>query len=391
MKIKKYQFYTAAFYLVSSMSLGGSLYFLKEKKEAENEISQLEWELDNTKDELEDLEEMEKINSIADLNQYLRGRLVFNINYAAELSDYLSPQLYIARPESALGEVEISESLYRKINYILSKQKIRSLYFHNLGDEIDISKLDVLAPPNRDMYDRNISQEITEVVIDNCKDNFSYETLENIYPLYIDIRKEEFSDQFFEWLKTTNLKEIDITIESNSTECLEFLADTKKEIDSICIIADADEKHLDFIPKLHAKKIIIGSRSLYQEHLNFDISLNESTEEIEFRFYNYDMPYGSPNQLEKIKISSLNPNLNVSISSISGGGLHHFNSITYITEETEFDFPENTTIYLSGIKYIKEGQELFGKIQYEKNKSLDSLCEQLLEESVQKRIEQNKQ
>ena len=57
---------------------------------------------------------------------------------------------------------------------------------------------------------------------------------------------------------------------------------------------------------------------------------------------------------------------------------------------SEFDFPENTTIHFSNIKYIKEGQELFGKIQYEKNKSLDSMCEQLLEEPLQKRIEQSK-
>lgn len=389
MKIKKYQFYTAAFYLVSSISLGGSLYFVKEKRESEKAIKQLEWELTNTKKQLEDLEEIENINSIEDLNKYFMGKLLFNIDYAAELSDYNSPQLYIIRPENALGEIQISESLYEKINYILSKQKIHSLYFLNLGDEIDLSKLDILAPTTRDICDRNISQEIIEVVIEDCQDNFPYKILENLNPLYIDIKQDALNDQLFAWLKADNLKDSHIIIESNSTECLEFLANTRKEIGSISIITDSDERSLELLPKLCSRKIQICSRSLYQEHLNFDISLNESTEEIEFIFYNYDMPCNKPNQLEKIKITSPNPSLYVKFSSISGRNFPHINSITYVTEETEFDFPKNTIIHFSGIKYMNRNKELFGRIEYAKDRTIDSMCESLLEESVQKRIERN--
>lgn len=389
MKIKKCQLYTAAFWLVGGVSLGGNLYFLKEKKEFDKKSLQLEQELTWTRNELENLKEIEEIRSIDDLNRYFMGKLVFYLDSAAELRNYINPQLSITRPENAFGSVEIPDALYQKINYILSKQEIRSIRLCNLDNEIDLTKLDILAPINKDMDYKNSSEELIEIVIERCHDNFNYGVLQNINPQYIEIHQDECYDSMKEWLETVNFKDIRMTIESDSTEFLAFLVDSKKEMDTIDIITDADEKNLDYIPELCARKVTICSRSIYQEHLDFDLSLNEHTEEVEFRFYNWDLPIDALNQLGKIKITYPNPNLNIMISSISGRPLHHMNSITYITEETDFDFPENSTIYLFGIKYRDKKQELNGKIQYERDKDVDSMCKQLLKNDKQKKIGTN--
>lgn len=386
MKINKFQFYTAIFGLVSGVSLVGNFHLLKKEEESSREIFQLEQELACTQNELEDLKEIEEINSINDLNRYFKGRITINVLWTSWCN---STQLYISRPEGAFGNIEIPEVLYQKINYIISKYEIKSVRFYNLGDEFDISKLDILAPMKPDIDLRNSGADIIELVVTDCKENFNYEALLNIKPKYIEISLDELNNPIKEWLENSHLENCEIKINSdNSYEYLKFLADTKKEIGKLNIVANADEESLSILPEIHAKKVMVDSRTYYQEKLDFDLVLNKDTESLELGFGNFDGIIKNKNKLGKIKVTSPNPNLNVAISS-NMGLLEHFHSITYVTENTSFDLPEKSTISFYNIRYSDENQILHGTIEYEKDMDLVSMLEPLLEAKVEKTIGTN--
>lgn len=388
-KMKKLQFYTTVFGLVGGISLTGNIYFLKKDRENDQRQSQLEYELKKNEYEMFKLKELEEINSVSDLSDYFSGKLNFYWDsYAWMQNTFLSPQLVIQRPENAYGNLEITDAMYEKINYILSKYHFKSLRFRNLGSEFDISKLDILKTefdPYGDPY-----LELEEVVTENCQKGFNYEILSVLWNADIKISHCEWSESLEKWLKQANLRNKSIEIYSDETaKYLNYLTEINQEIGTLIVISNANEEHLKLLSKIDAKKVVIDSRSYYQENLNFDLVLNENTEEIQLSFINYDGVVDDPNRLGNIKITSSNPNIKVSILS-KPDMLSHANSITYITEDTKLDLPENSIVSVSRINYMYQGERctLYGKIDYQKGEEIEEMIKPLVEETIQKKIGQ---
>lgn len=383
MRLNKYKIYTISLGFISGLSILGNAVLLKKDTESNKKIIEITKEANDLEKELEELEKIDQLESIDDLNEYFSGYLSFYYDNYAWMFGHCSPQLTIQKPEYVYKEINISEKLYRRIRMILSRYQINSLELINLKDEIDLQKLEI-TPYDNDSWNNQV--ELEELIIREIDKDFDYQQLGTMRIDHIEISVDECTESMKRWLEQINLENTEIIIDSNHFDSfLKFLIDTKKEIHTLQIISNSEEKGLDLISEINAKRVIIDSRSYYQEKLDFDLSLNENTEYIEFFFTNYDGEIGEGNHLGKIKVVSENPNLSINITS-NLGTLSHVNSITYVTDKTSFDFPDQSTIRFHNIKCLGNQEKLNGTITYDKSDDIEDIIKKVEKESYQKII-----
>lgn len=384
MRLNKYKIYTISLGFISGLSILGNAVLLKKDTESNKKIIEITKEANDLEKELEELEKIDQLESIDDLNEYFSGYLSFYYDNYAWMFGHCSPQLTIQKPEYVYKEINISEKLYRRIRMILSRYQINSLELINLKDEIDLQKLEI-TPYDNDSWNSQV--ELEELIIKEIDKDFDYQQLGTMRIDHIEISVDECTESMKRWLEQINLENTEIIINSNHFDSfLKFLIDTKKEIHTLQIISNSEENGLDLISEINAKRVIIDSRSYYQEKLDFDLSLNENTEYIEFFFTNYDGEIGEGNHLGKIKVVSENPNLSINITS-NLGTLSHVNSITYVTDKTSFDFPDQSTIRFHNIKCLGNQEKLNGTITYDKSDDIEDIIKKVEKESYQKIIE----
>lgn len=383
MRLNKYKIYTISLGFISGLSILGNAVLLKKDTESNKKIIEITKEANDLEKELEELEKIDQLESIDDLNEYFSGYLSFYYDNYAWMFGHCSPQLTIQKPEYVYKEINISEKLYRRIRMILSRYQINSLELINLKDEIDLQKLEI-TPYDNDSWNNQV--ELEELIIKEIDKDFDYQQLGTMRIDHIEISVDECTESMKRWLEQINLENTEIIIDSNHFDSfLKFLIDTKKEIHTLQIISNSEENGLDLISEINAKRVIIDSRSYYQEKLDFDLSLNENTEYIEFFFTNYDGEIGEGNHLGKIKVVSENPNLSINITS-NLGTLSHVNSITYVTDKTSFDFPDQSTIRFHNIKCLGNQEKLNGTITYDKSDDIEDIIKKVEKESYQKII-----
>ncbi len=384
MRLNKYKIYTISLGFISGLSILGNAVLLKKDTESNKKIIEITKEANDLEKELEELEKIDQLESIDDLNEYFSGYLSFYYDESAWMFGHCSPQLTIKKTEYTYKKIEMTETLYRKMNMILSRYQINSLELINLKDEIDFQKLEILSE-NLNIW--NSKKGLEELIVKGNDKDFDYQQLGTIRLDYIEISVDECTESMKRWLEQINLENTAIIIDSSDfSSYLKNFIDTEKEIGTLKIISNSEENGLDLISEINAKRVIIDSRSYYQEKLDFDLSLNENTEYIEFFFTNYDGEIGEGNHLGKIKVVSENPNLSINITS-NLGTLSHVNSITYVTDKTSFDFLDQSTIRFHNIKCLGNQEKLNGTITYDKSDDIEDIIKKVEKESYQKIIE----
>lgn len=382
MKLNKYKIYTISLGFLSGLSVLGNVILLKKDTESNKKITKIKIEMEGLEERIEELEEIDQLETLEDLNEYFSGYLSFYYDEYAWMFGSCSPQLTIKKPEFQYKKIEMTSSLYRKINMIISKYSINSLELIGLDKDFDISKLELLSNNQEYFYDE---KRLEELIIKETGKDFNYEQLGEVSFEYINIIVDDCTESMKNWLGKINLKNTEITIHSNDYDpYLKLFIDTRKEIDTLKILSDSNEEGLSLIADINAKKVIIDSRRYYQEKLDFNLDLNNNTESIEISFTNYDGEMEEGNYLGRIKITSNNPNLSINITS-EPGFLGHVTSRTYVTENTRFDLPEQSTIRFHNIRCQWKKEKLNGTVQYEKEDSIEEIV-QKVEEDYQKTI-----
>ncbi len=352
MKISKLKFYTLG--IVTTLSIACNVYLLKkEKDEVETRIL-LEQELEKTQEELENQKRIAKINSIEELNEYFDGYLRFDIDNEAWLPpfNYASPQLVITKK---IGEIDISDELYEKINGFLSGYEFESLRLENLDSSIDLSRIKLTNTDNR----------FIELVISNCRSDFNYKALSNFHSSSIDISNNYMFSSVKEWLTDLDLSNIRVNICGDFTpDYLDFFIEEKKILGTININVKSEGEILNRISQINAKNVVIRPETT--ENLNYALVVNENTKCLELSFPNYDGDAKYSYRIGEIQVDAACPNFLLKISS-NPGWLGHLNSITYITPDTTFKLPEDSSIEFYNIRYMTEEQIEEGLITLEPN------------------------
>lgn len=382
MKLNKYKIYTISLGFLSGLSILGNAILLKKDTESNKKIVKITKEMESLEEKIEELEEIDQLETLEDLNEYFSGYLSFYYDECAWMFGSCSPQLTIKKPEFQYKKIEMTSSLYRKINMIISKYSINSLELIGLDKDFDISKLELLSNNQEYFYDE---KRLEELIIKETGKDFNYEQLGEVSFEYINIIVDDCTESMKNWLGKINLKNTEITIHSNDYDpYLKLFIDTRKEIDTLKILSDSNEEGLSLIADINAKNVIIDSRRYYQEKLDFNLDLNNNTESIEISFTNYDGEMEEGNYLGRIKITSNSPNLSISIAS-EPGFLGHVTSRTYITENTKLDLPDQSIIRFHNIGCLWKKEKLNGTVQYEKEDSIEEIV-QKVEEDYQKTI-----
>lgn len=382
MRLNKYKIYTISLGFISGLSILGNTILLKKDTESNKRIVKITKEMESLEERIEELEEIDQLETLEDLNEYFSGYLSFYYDESAWMFGSCSPQLTIKKPEFSYKKIEMTSSLYRKINMIISKYSINSLELIGLDKEFDISKLELLSNNQEYFYDEI---RLEELIIKETGKDFDYEQLGEVSFDYINIIVDDCTDSMKNWLRKINLKNTRIAIHSDDYEpYLKLFIDTRKEIDTLKILSDSDEKGLNLITDINAKNVIIDSRRYYQEKLDFNLDLNNNTESIEISFTNYDGEMKEENHLGNIIITSENPNLSISIIS-NPGFLGHVTSRTYVTENTSFNLPNQSTIRFHNIRCQWKKEKLNGTVLYEKEDSIEEIVKKV-EEDYQKTI-----
>lgn len=356
MKISKTQFYMATFGIISSLSIG--LNFIESKKLAEKtkQINDLEVDLtleklktDYISKDLEELKKIDEIETLDELNDYFDDK-----SYEFEMyidHGYPSCSFYnrlnIRNYRSSYdNSFVLSDSLYRKINLILSQYDINAIRFIDLDDSFDLNRLDILHQNNN--YNGNY---IEELIFWDCKETFDYDALLTLNPKYISIWESESKDtsKVQSYLGKINLNNKTLGFQSeNIKDYLTYFKEKNMEIGSLNIVKQKlNQEELDLFKDVPIKQLALFTGT------SCDIQLHDSTEYFNMVFYNWDGELKYPDVIEKVKIDSNHPNFRLMISS-ELGSLLHIRSVTYITDNTIFELPKNSTITFSDIHYTTQ-------------------------------------
>lgn len=248
---------------------------------------------------------------------------------------------------------QLSDEFYQKLNSILKEKNITNLYFKNLDNTFNLSKIDFsnITELEFDTYSgiidlkENDLSDLEEVSFSNCTGTFdgidapilqfSNTPLKFIKPY---ILKHDTSKTKIYWSedgkKKRNLKALlECLVENNiNIEQLDIYEGNSQDYNGMT------KEEFDLLSKLKVKYIDISDEGV-KKPLHLDLTLNKSIRQFSIRSYHRskgkDSKYG---ELGNIKIRTNNKQFDCNFSYMD------------ITENTHFSLPDSTWISFSSLE-----------------------------------------
>ena len=267
MKIKNFKYYSTILLLATSLGIGGC-------GSSNNKLDELvidtlveeDTSLENNNSTI--LTDSEIHSIIEDINLYFNNSISMHYYHTYGIITIYGPLENEIIPE-------LNDRLYEKLNTLLEQANVKALEIHNLGNEINFSKL-------------NISN-IEDITLDNCKTDFNYEPFkqqkyENVLLENIAANKAiEIAENSF--TENTNVDYINFNTFNDSSRFIQTLVEKEISINNFYLATEecSLEDHNN-LAKMNAKNIEIMFSTPTDQTYNVELHLYENIES--FKIWN---------------------------------------------------------------------------------------------------------